>query len=376
MDKKLKCAVVGLGLLGTRHSEFLWNFPRTELVAICDIKEEKLRDFLNKHKVMTYTDCKEMYKNENLDLVVVATQDPYHKEPVLEACRAKLPYVICEKPFTTTIPDANEIIEAAKKNDTKIYVLFPNRFYPLDNAIRILVKNGYLGTPSYGEMRLDDNISVPMTLWGTNSKLFASISSPAYFLLSHAVDLLRFYFEPHEVNKVYAIGKKGIIGSYVDYVDVYLTFDNGLTMRLKSEWSKYMKPLVEFYVQLTGTNGGFVYNKAPGFGCKQGLRFDLNCKEEDVKEIQKLLISKGIKSNVIIASEGINKNSLELYAEEGNDFIWDNGIGHYIDAILGEKNEMHLITDIMGGYYQVKVVDAILKSILTGKEVEISYKAI
>ena len=159
---------------------------------------------------------------------------------------------------------------------------------------------------------------------------------------------MRFYFEPHEVSKVYAIGKKGIVGSYVDYVDAYLTFDNGLTMRLKSEWSKYMKPLVEFYVQLTGTNGGFVYNKAPGFGCKQGLRFDLNCKEEDVKEIQKLLISKRIKSNVIIASEGINKNSLELYVEEGNDFIWDNGIGHYIDAILGEKNEMHLITDIMG----------------------------
>jgi hypothetical protein len=49
---------------------------------------------------------------------------------------------------------------------------------------------------------------------------------------------------------------------------------------------------------------------------------------------------------------------------------------HYIDAMLGEKNEMHLITDIMGGYYQAKVVDAILKSILTVKEVEISYKAI
>ena len=382
MDRKLKCAVVGIGLLGIQHSTFLLNYPRAELVAICDIKEEKLSDFSNKHKeykVKTYTDCKEMYKNENLDLVIVATQDPYHKEPVLEACRANLPYVICEKPFTTTISDANEIIEAAKESDTKIYVLFPHRRHPLDEAIHILVKNGYLGTPKYGELRADDNVSVPLSLWGTDgSKLWASISTPAYFLLSHAVDLLRFYFEPHEVIKVYAIGKKGIIGSDVDYVDGYLTFDNGLSMRLKSEWTKYMKPgvLGDFYVQLTGTNGGFVYNKSPGFGCNQGLRFDLNCKEEDIREIQKLLISKKIKSNVIISTEGIYRNSLELSmaeAEGGNYFMWKNGIGHYLDFIMGDTTKKHLITDITAGYYQVKVIDAMLKSIMTGKQVDISY---
>ena len=128
MNKKLKCAVVGLGLLGTRCSKSLLNFPRTELVAICDIKEEKIRDFSNKHKVKAYTDCKEMYKNENLDLVVVATQDPYHKEPILEACRAKLTYVICEEPLTTTIPDANEIIEAAKKMAQKYMFFFQTDF--------------------------------------------------------------------------------------------------------------------------------------------------------------------------------------------------------------------------------------------------------
>ena len=379
MVKKLRCAVVGIGVLGTQHSEFILNYPRAELVAICDIKEEKLHNFSKKHKVITYTDCKKMYKNEKLDLVVVATQDPYHKEPILEACRVNLQYVICEKPFTTTVPDANEIIEAARKSDTKIYVLFPHRRHPLDEAIHILVKNGYLGIPQYGELRTDNNVSVPMSTWGTDSKLYASISSPAQFLLSHAVDLLRFYFEPHEVSKVYAIGKKGIIGSDVDYVDGYLTFDNGLTMRLKSEWTKYMQPSVagEFYVQLTGTNGGFVYNKSPGFGCKQGLRFDLNCNEEDIKEVQKLLISKKIKSNVIIASKGINKNALELNvaeAEGGDYFMWKLGIGHYLDFILGEENKKHLITDITAGYHQVKVIDAMLKSISTGKEVDIDYR--
>ena len=375
MDKKLKCAVVGLGLLGIRHVEFLRNFPKTKLIAVCDIRIEKIRDFSNKFKVATYTDYKEMYKNEHIDLVIVATQDPYHKEPVVEACKAKIPYIICEKPLATTVSDASEMLEAAEKNNIKVYVFFPNRFYPLDNAIRLVVKNGYIGTPSYGEMRLDDNISVPINLWGESSKLWASISSPAHFLLSHAIDLLRFYFEPQEVSKVYAIGKSGIVGSSVDYVDSYLTFTGGLTIRLKSEWSKYMKPLIEFYIQITGVNGGFVYNKTPGFGCRQGLRFDFNCKEEDIMERQKLLYSEGIKSNVTIASEGINRNSLELYADEdeGNVFDWYSGIGRYVDAMLGESNEMHRVTNIMGGYYQVKVVDALLKSISTGREVDISY---
>ena len=76
-----------------------------------------------------------MYKNECIDLAIMATQDLYHKEPVVEACKAKIPYVICEEPLATTVSDAIEMLEVAEKNKIKVYVLFPNRFYPLDKRL-------------------------------------------------------------------------------------------------------------------------------------------------------------------------------------------------------------------------------------------------
>ena len=218
---QLKCVVIGMGLLGSQHAAYLSRYEKTSVAAVCDLKPEKAQAWAEKHGAAYYSDVKKMLEEIKPDLAVIATQDPYHKEPIITACQAGIPYIISEKPLTTTVEDAVQIREAAAKSGTQIKVLFPNRFYPLDRSIRLLVSNDYLGAPQYGEMRLDDAISVPLRLWGADSGHFAKISSPAYFLLSHAVDLLRFYFAPREITKVYAVGKKGVIGSDVDYVDSF-----------------------------------------------------------------------------------------------------------------------------------------------------------
>jgi predicted dehydrogenase len=319
-------------------------------------------------------------------LVVVATQDPYHKEPVIEACKSNVPYIICEKPLATNVLDAKEMVKAAIDNDAKVYVNFPNRFFPLDNAIRTVVRKGFIGEPCNGEFRMDNSIAVPLFLWGKDSKNFASISNPAHFLLSHAIDLLRFYFDPQEICKVYAIGQSKIIGSKMDYIDAFLKFNNGLTIRLKSEWTKHMKAVTESFIQLTGSKGGFVYNRRPGYGCKQGLRFDFNDKEETVKQIQKLLYKDGIKSNIHIESvffpkiypvempsDGLYRNALELYTDEGNDFSVLNVLDCHVDNILNNRKDSYRFVDVLGGYAQVKVVEAIFESIATDKEIDISY---
>ena len=84
-----------------------------------------------------------------------------------------------------------------------------------DRSIRLLGSGGYLGAPQYGEMRMDDSIDVPRNLWGKDSRNFSAISSPAFFLFSHAVDLLHYYFTPRKVVRVYAKGKKSVIGRCV-----------------------------------------------------------------------------------------------------------------------------------------------------------------
>lgn len=370
MGKKFRCAVIGMGILGSQHAERLYAHEGTEIVAVCDMKAEKARNWAGQHACRWYEDFREMYEKENLDLIVVATQDPYHKEPIIQACEQKIPYVISEKPLTTSVKEAYEIKEAAEKSGTCIKVLFPNRFYPLDRAIRMMLKEGGLGTPEFGEMRMDDSIDVPRNLWGKDSKNFSAISSPVFFLLSHAVDLLHYYFAPRKIIKVYAKGKQSVIGSEFDYMDSFLTFEDGLLIRLKTEWTKRMEELVENYVQVTGEKGGFSYNKTPGFKVEQGLRIYIEADRKNAEKILESLEKEGICA-ALEYSETMQAFRFDLKAERENDFDWNSGVCIYADSFREGLEGKVSLTDLNDGIRQVEVVEALLKSAKEGREVEV-----
>lgn len=369
MKQRMKnCAVIGMGLLGTQHADRLHAHDTTRVVAVCDIKPEKAQQWAEANGAHAYSNYDEMFEKESIDLVVVATQDPYHKEPLLSACAHKIPYVISEKPMCTNLADALEVQEAAKASGTEIKVLFPNRFYPLDRSIRLLVKENYIGKPEYGEFRIDDSIDVPLQLWGKDSKHYASISSPAYFLLSHAVDLLTFMFG-QKVVKVYAVGRQSIIGSDVDWVDCFLTYDGGLTIRLKTEWTKRIHRLCENYLQFTGTEGGFIFNKTGGFQCDQGLSFVVDAGEEKANEAKQLLEKYGYTAHVERCGETGGYAVVMRECEGDNGFDWNSGICIYADSFGAEEDALSPLTTLEGGIDQVRVVEAILRSAKEGKEI-------
>lgn len=366
-------AVIGMGLLGSMHANKLKDHKGTKVIAVCDMMAEKAKTWAEANGAAWYDSVEKLFAKEKPDVVVVATQDPYHKEPILVACAHKVPYIICEKPLTTTVEDALEIEKVSKASGTEIKVLFPTRFSPLDQTVRLLLREGFLGQPSYGEMRLDDNISVPINLWGKDSKKFASISNPAYFLLSHGVDSLHFYFEPRKVKKVYAIGANSTIGSNPDYADGYLTFDDGLTIRLKTEWTKRIGYLVENYMQLTATKGGFTFNKSEGFLHKSGLQIFIDGPRENAEKALARLSGYGITAKLVSFTEPIESYALELDpSAPGNGMDWGAASGYYADSFGGgQELELTPFTNLNGGIAQVKVVDAMLRSIREKREIEI-----
>ena len=142
----------------------------------------------------------------------------------------------------------------------------------MDIATAYTIREGLLGRIVYGEVRLDDNISVPTSLWGARSRDWAGASSTAHFLLSHVIDLLRWYLHPAEIREVYAIKQQAVLGFTPDLYDALVTFDGGAIVRVKAEWIRHMDELVEFYLSFSGAEGTLIYNKLPGFGTKSSWR--------------------------------------------------------------------------------------------------------
>ncbi len=243
----LKSAVIGLGLLGMKHATYFQDSDKTELVAAAEIREEAAEEAEEKFGVKVYKDYSEMLSAKEIDLVMVATPDPLHRGPVVASAEAGVPYIVTQKPFATNVEDARAMLDACDRAGSKLWVYLSNRVNPMDIATRYVIQEGLIGRVVYGEARLDDNISVPRRLWGERSKEWASASSTAQFLLSHVSDTMRWFFEPAEVEAVYSISQREVLEYTPDLFDAYLFFDDGMKIRVKSDWIKYMEKLVEYY---------------------------------------------------------------------------------------------------------------------------------
>lgn len=278
MSTQLKAGVIGLGILGRQHAQFLYNHPAVTLMAVSDIRQAVVADVAVELGAEAFTDYEEMLQFHKLDLVVVATPDHLHRAPTIAALEAGVPNVIQEKPLATNMVDAEAIYDVVERTGARLFINFANRGSTLDLATRYTIQNGLLGRIVYGEARLDDNITVPTQMWGERTHEWTAGSSTAHFLLSHVVDLLRWYFAPAEVTEVYAISQQEVLGYTPDLYDAFLTFTSGAKVRVKAEWIRHMDELVEFYMSFSGDEGTLIYNKRPGFGAQEGWRANLSHK--------------------------------------------------------------------------------------------------
>ena len=363
----LDIGVIGVGLLGGQHARYAAAHPDVRLRAIADTRANVARAMAGETGATWYKDYGDMLSREELDLVIVATPDPLHRAPVVAAARAGVPNIITEKPLSTTRNDARRMRDAVQKTDSRLYILFPNRFNPLDRATRYAIQNGLIGDPVYGDVRLDDNICVPTTMWGNRSKAWAGGSSTAHFLFSHVVDLLRWYFHPADIAEVYAISQQRVLKYTPDLYDAYLTFDTGLIVRIKAEWIRRMDALVEFELGFSGKQGTLYYRKHPAFRARQGLRIDIdNVKSTELTKHQEALARQNIKGKVISDPSARTPRVLEFYAEE-NPTMPEFGLGHYFQVIRNgwkgpELEGFGPLPDLEDAMRQVEIVSAIVTS--------------
>jgi predicted dehydrogenase len=386
---KLKAAVIGLGILGSKHVETLHENPAVDVVAVADVRGEVAESVAAGVGAQAYQDYRQMLKEHQLDIVTVATPDALHREPAVAALEAGVPNLIMEKPLATSREDADAIREAAEKRGAKVFINFANRATPMDIATRYVVQEGLLGKVVYGDVRLDDNISVPTTMWGKRTRDWAGGSSTAHFLLSHVVDILRWYLAPAEVTEVFAISQREVLKYTPDLYDAFLTFDNGARVRVKAEWIRHMDELVEFYTSLSGSDGTLIYNKRPGFGGSMGWRANLrkDLSTEAALTHQQRLLTAGANVGVLLHRPAPSTG--QLVAGGGHltpsfEFRGESTAGltvlvnHFVDAILEDTftptSAAHLGTlpNLEDGWKQTAVVAAIVESAETGRTVRVA----
>jgi predicted dehydrogenase len=120
--------------------------PNTEIVAVCDIFQPAIDRYREQWgEANAYTDFREMFANEQLDLVSIVTPDHLHAESFIAACEAGVKGIFCEKPVSTTLEDADRMIAAAEASGAKVVVNHTRRFDPYYRHAKWLIERGAIG---------------------------------------------------------------------------------------------------------------------------------------------------------------------------------------------------------------------------------------
>jgi len=132
--RRIRVGVVGLGQWGRHHARIYAGFPDVDLAGVVDLNRSELKGFAARYHTAGYTDYRHLIGK--VDAVSVAAPTALHHE-IARAFLAAGTHVLVEKPITTTVAEAEELVALAEQRDLVLLVGHVERFKP---AVRRLIE--------------------------------------------------------------------------------------------------------------------------------------------------------------------------------------------------------------------------------------------
>lgn len=205
-SQPIRTAVIGTGYLGKFHAEKYATLPGSQLVAIVDRDAAVAGALAEKFKVEALTRHEDLYGL--VDAVSIATPTSTH-HAVARDCLLNDIHVLVEKPITTTVAEADELITLATARKRVLQVGHMERF----NAA-VLALDGVLNKPKF----IESHRLAPFKLRATDVNVVLD-------LMIHDIDII-LNLVKSDVKDIAASGAK-ILSNAIDIANVRLTFDNG-----------------------------------------------------------------------------------------------------------------------------------------------------
>lgn len=151
--KVRRVGLIGSGWYGKSDLFRLVQVSPIEIVSLCDVDRNMLNAAADmaasrqrsKKRPRTYADYKEMLKEKDLDIVLIATPDHWHALTMIEAVKSGVD-VYCQKPISVDIIEGQAMLAAARKYKRVVQVGTQRRSTPhLAEARDRFIREGKLG---------------------------------------------------------------------------------------------------------------------------------------------------------------------------------------------------------------------------------------
>lgn len=278
----INIALIGFGYWGPNVARNIHANPKLNLHTICDIKQDRLDKARSIYIAQTNyeTDYKKLLENKDIQAIAIAVETSGHYQLVKEALLAgKQIYV--EKPFTSTVAEAEELEELASKLGLIVHIDHIMIFHPIIQKIKSLIDNNELGDILFID-------AMRMNLGQIKKDV-----SAMWDLAVHDLSIIDYLMDGKEPFYINAVGEK-----YYNPKEslCFLTMRyEGFISHIQSSW---ISPLKERKLIVAGT--------------KKMVVFD------DMKISEKLMVyDKGVN---IISGENIEYSDYVVKTREGD--VW------------------------------------------------------
>ncbi len=206
MNDKTKVAVIGVGYLGEHHARIYSAMNDVELVGVADANRDRANEIAAKYSTKAYYDYRELPGDVQAVSIVVPTI--LHYPVALDFIRHNID-VLIEKPITTTVDEADNLIKESRENGVILQVGHIERF----NTAYKNMQN-YIGRPRF----IETHRLGPYVGRGIDVDVILD-------LMIHDIDIILSIVRS-DVADVKAIGVP-VLTNHIDIANARLEFSNG-----------------------------------------------------------------------------------------------------------------------------------------------------
>ena len=155
----LRFGIIGIGMQGSGLLSGAVTLPGAECVAAADLYDGRhtlAKEITGNPGLFTTRKYKELLDRKDIDCIIAAVPDHWHRQIVVDACNAGKD-IYCEKPMSHSVTDGFQMVEASKKNNRIVQIGSQRVSSNLCKKAREMYAGGSIGEVEHVELSLGRN---------------------------------------------------------------------------------------------------------------------------------------------------------------------------------------------------------------------------
>lgn len=247
-NPRVRVGLIGAGAIGRVYAQALAASREAELAAVADVSLDAAAAVAEPAGVPAFGDAERLWRQVEVDAVVICTPPVTHPEICIAACQAGR-HVLCEKPLSIRVSDARRMLAAAEASGAVLTMASKFRYAEDVQKAKEIVDSGLLGEIVLFENTFTSHVDMSRR-WNSNPEI-----SGGGVLIdngTHSVDLLRNFLGPLKELQVVE-GRRVQRLAVEDTVRIFVRSESDVMGSVDLSWSIH-KPLPS-YINIYGSLG-------------------------------------------------------------------------------------------------------------------------